>query len=185
MGLSPSYLHTSRSGERQAQYTTVYHSIPQYITVYHSIPQYTTVYHSILSLGITLRDISRFSAPHISICVSKVPILKKKSRSNANMQPSITGVYISLHMMNGQRVHCELKTHNKEKNEGPKMSPTQRLYRMNALSPCVIIRPPPLLIRWNLNPSELERPSEPSSFNRTSTVVDVHKVLTMYGIDSW
>ena len=81
MGLFPSYLHTSRSREGEAD------------TVYYSISQYTS--HG----SITLKEISRFSAPHISICVSKVPILKKNSRSNANMQPSIMGVYISLHMI--------------------------------------------------------------------------------------
>ena len=156
MGLFPSYLHTSRSREGEAD------------TAYYSISQYTG--HG----SITLKEISRFSAPHISICVSKVPILKKNSRSNANMHPSIMGVYISLHMT-VNRWHCELKTQHTEKNEALKGG-------MLRTSPCFIIRSPLLLIRWNLNPSELESPSESSSLHRTPSEVGVHKSLTSYGI---
>ena len=161
MGLFPSYLHTSRSREREAD------------TAYYSISQYTG--HG----SITLKEISRFSAPHISICVSKVPILKKNSRSNANMQPSIMGVYISLHMMVNR---C---TVNSKHNTQKRMKPSKHLlYKGGMLrtSPCFIIRSPLLLIRWNLNPSELKSPSESSSLHRTPSEVGVHKSLTSYGI---
>lgn len=55
-------------------------------------------------IGHTLNDISKFSAPHISICTSKVPISKKNCLSSANMHPSIMGVYSSLFsQIEGQR----------------------------------------------------------------------------------
>ena len=86
------------------QYHTQGHHMTSH-TIPHTMTSHTMTSHvATARIGHTLNDISKFSAPHISICSSKVPISKKNRLSSANMHPSIMGVYNSLFsQIEGQR----------------------------------------------------------------------------------